>query len=251
MKNKTLIFPVFFLIAVLISFYSGCGDDTTTNNGGNTGGSTPNINMKVGSVYTFNIDSIQTNGNLDPTPYKSTYTYLAQGNFNGQSNVFQVGIVTQDSNGGPQSLDTFYVRYDAGKFYQWGIIQLINPAVAPTWDLIADFNVQQGTQWTIASNVPISYIPGATATVKSKVAVDTAFQTNGWGYLNVKCYRAEITADIYLGVLLGTVYVDYFIGYANPATNPSGLVRLRLRPITFVPPGFSGADQKLQRWTIP
>ncbi|HEY3249798.1 MAG TPA: hypothetical protein VGK25_01640, partial [Ignavibacteria bacterium] len=213
---------------------------------------TPNINMKVGAVYTFNIDSIQTNGTITPTRYKSTHTYLTQGTFYDSANAFQVRTVTQDSIGGPQAIDTFYVRYNAGKFYQYGIIQLIDPSATPTWNLIADFTVSQGTQWTIASNVPITIIPGGTVTIKSKVAADTAFQTFGWGNNNINCYRAEVTGDIYLATsYLGTVYVDYFIGDADPVTNPSGLVRLRLRPINITVYQAAGADQKLQHWTIP
>lgn len=246
-----LLFAAIFAALLLTS----CGEDTTTSGNNGTPSTLPNINMKVGSVYTFTVDSIQTNGSITPTRIKTIHTYLSQGTFFDSSNVFQVRVLTEDSvTHIPIAQDTFYVRYESGKFYQYGVIQMLDPSITATWDLIADFNVSQGTQWTIASNVTIHLGSTTfTANIKSKVAADTSFSTYGWGNVNVHSYRAEVTADIFLGgTPIGTVYVDYFIGDDNPPSNPPGLVRLRLRPVSFL--GFynaAGADQKMQHWSIP
>ncbi|MCI0449579.1 MAG: hypothetical protein L0Y79_07315 [Chlorobi bacterium] len=230
-------FLALFTAVITAVFVIGCSEDTTTNNQGGQGGN-PNINMQVGAVYTMNVDSIQTNGNVTGTRLKTTHTYLSQGTFFGQSNVFQIRSVTQDSAGGPTLIDTFYVRYEGGKFYQYGIINLLDPNITPTWDLVADYTVAFGTQWTIAANVVTQF---GTVNIRAKVAVDTTFHTYGYGNNPVNAYRSEITADI---ANIPFVYVDYFIGDADPATNPSGLVRLRLRPFLT----FGGVDQKIQRW---
>jgi len=239
-----------FTVAITAVLAIGCSEDTTTNNQGGQG-NPPNINMQVGAVYTMNVDSIPQSGNPVHTILKTIHTYLSQGTYFGQSNVFQVRAVTQDSVAQtPIAIDTYYVRYDAGKFYQYGVLQLLDPAINPTWDLVADFTVAQGTQWTIANGVSISFVTGATANIKAKIAADTTFKTYGFGERDVNGYRSEITADIFLGpVQLGTVYVDYFIGDADPATNPSGLVRLRLRPINLTVYQAAGAQQNMQIWT--
>ena len=228
-----------FTVAITAVLAIGCSEDTTTNN---QGGNPPNINMQAGAIDTFSVDSIQTNGNVVGTRFKTIHRYLNPITFQGKSNVFPVRAVTQDSlTSIPLVIDTFYVCYEAGKFYQWGIIQLLDPNVTPTWDLIADYTVAFGTQWTIAAGVVTQF---GTVNIKSKVAVDTTFKTNGWGERDVNAYRSEITADI---ANIPFVYVDYFIGDADPSTNPSGLVRLRLRPFLT----FAGVDQKVQRWFIP
>jgi hypothetical protein len=250
---KLKIFFFSFLSLLFFSFFVSCGDDDQPGGGNNNGGNLPTINMKVNALYTMSIDSIQNNGNVSPTPYHAIHTYLAQGTYFGQSNAFQIRVVTEDSaSHSPLSTDTFYVRYDGGKFYQYGIVLLLNPNAAPTWDVIADFNVSQGTQWTIADSIPISFIPGGYAKIKSKVAEKTSFQTNAWGNSTVSCYRAEITGDIYVAtLLLGTVYVDYYIGDSNPVTNPPGLVRLKLRPVNITGYQSGGLDQKMLHWTLP
>src|SRR4030095_16915340 len=248
---KKLKFLLSLAVSVIIGaalFPMGCGDDTVTPPppGGN-----PTINMQVGSVYTLNVDSIPQSGTPRHTAFKSTMTFLSQSTFFGQANAFQIRAVTRDSlNLGPSVIDTFYVRYDGGKFYQYGTLQLIDPNIPATWDLVADFTVATGTEWTIASDVPIPLFPGLTATITGKVAEETSFRTYGFDSLTVHCYRSEIKAVLNPGAI-ATIYLDYFIGDANPSTNPSGLVRLRLRPFTVLIQSYDGFDQSMQIWTTP
>ncbi|KXK45120.1 MAG: hypothetical protein UZ05_CHB002002523 [Chlorobi bacterium OLB5] len=228
----------------------GCGsDDVVNNNNGGTGG-VPTLNMQVGALYVFNVDSLPNSGNPVNTRLKSYNTYLAQGTYFGQSNAFQILTETRDTVANISlGTDTFYVRYDGGKFYQYGMLQIISPSISPSWDLVADFNVAQGTTFDIALGVPI--VLGsitAEANIRGKIAADTTFNTAGWGNVGINCYRSEIVADILVSTLpVGKVYVDYYIGDADPATNPSGMVRVKLRPFTILTFTQAGLDQYLLR----
>ena len=250
MKNIRSIFTL--LIVIAAAFLWGCGDDSTTG-GNNTGGTLPNISMQVGSIYIFNIDSLGTNGSINKTSLKTSNTFLAQGTYFGQSGAFQILSQTKDTISNiTLSTDTFYVRYDGGKFYQYGVLQLISPTIPASWDLVADFNVSQGTSYTIATGVPINIgsITGATANITGSVAEYTSFTTAGWGNVVINCYRAEIVADIlFSGFSIGKVYVDYYVGDANPTSNPSGMVRVKLRPVNLSVYSQSGVDQYFLRKT--
>jgi len=248
--NKIKIFTFFVLTAAMVWVW-GCGDDSTT--GPSTpGGTPPTINMKVGAIYTFNIDSLGISGSVMKTSLKTINTYLSQGTFFNQPNAFQIYTETRDTNTNTTlATDTFFVRYDGGKFYQYGMLQLISPTIPASWDLVADFTLSQGTTFDIANNVPINIgtITGATANITGKIAVDTTFNTYGWGNIGVNCYRSEIVADIlFSGFSLGKVYVDYYIGDADPSGNPSGMVRVKLRPVSLTVYSQSGVDQYIQRF---
>lgn len=248
--NKLKLISAFLILTAAV-FYSGCGDDSGIVD---PAANAPTINMKVGSFYVFNIDSLATSGTVQGTRLKTSHTFLNQGTYFGQSNVFQIKAETKDSTILPVlASDTFYVRYDGGKFYQYGVIQLIDPAQTPTWDLVADFTVSQGTQWTIASNISIVIGPvTATATIKGKITGEETFVTHGYGSKTINCFRSEITADISVsGFPVGTVYVDYYIGDSDPATNPAGMVRLKLRPVNLTLYQAAGVDQKIQNFVIP
>ncbi|MBL8016212.1 MAG: hypothetical protein JNK43_02995 [Ignavibacteria bacterium] len=249
MKNIRSIFTL--LVVLAAAFLWGCGDDSTTG-GNNTGGTPPTLNMKVGSLYTFNIDSLSTTGGVAKTSLKTLNTYLSVGTFFGQSNAYQILSETKDTiTNISLGKDTFYVRYDGGRFYQYGVLQLISPSIPPSWDLVADFNVAFGSSFTIASNVPINIgsITGALANITGSIAADTTFNTSGWGNVGINCYRSEIVADItFSGFSIGKVYVDYYIGDADPSTNPSGMVRVKLRPVNLTVYTQSGVDQYLQRY---
>ena len=250
--NRIHYFTVFLIFTAAL-FYSGCGSDTTTNNN-TTGGTPPAINMKVGAFYTFNIDSIQTNGNITGTRLKTSHTYLSEGTYFGQPNSFAVRSVTKDSTIAiPLAIDTFYVRYDGGKFYQYGVLQMISPSFPASWDLVADFTVSSGTQWTIATGVPFTIgVLTGTANITGKIAVDTTFHTFGYGQKSVNAYRSEIVAELFVSTFsVGKIYVDYFIGDSDPATNPPGLVRLRLNPINITGYQAAGFEQKIQTFAVP
>lgn len=252
--NRLKFFSIFLLTTAMVYVW-GCGDDSTTG-GNNTGGTAPNLNMRVGSIYTFNIDSLGLSGSVTKTSLKTINTYLAQGTYFGQTNAFQIHTETKDTiTNISLGTDTFYVRYDGGKFYQYGVLQLISPTIPASWDLVADFNVSQGTVFTIADNVPINIgsITGATANITGRIAADTTFNTYGWGNVGINCFRSEIVADIiFSGFSLGKVYVDYYIGDNDPTTNPSGMVRVKLRPVTLGSIySQAGVDQYLQRAVLP
>lgn len=247
--NKIKIFTFFVLTAAMVWVW-GCGDDSTTG-GNNTPGTAPSLNMRVGSIYVFNIDSLGTNGSVSHTSLKTSNTYLNQGTYFGQSNAFQILSQTKDTLLNiTLSTDTFYVRYEGGKFYQYGVLQLISSTIPASWDLVADFNVSQGTSFDIATGVPISQIPNATANITGRIAVDTTFNTHGYGNIGINCYKSEIVADIIIASFsIGKVYVDYYIGDADPTTNPSGMVRVKLRPVTLPVYSQAGVDQYLQVYT--
>lgn len=247
---KKIKFFSFLILAAAMVYVYGCGDDAVNNNTGGTGGTVPTLNMQVGALYVFNVDSLPNSGNPINTRLKSYNTYLAQGTYFGQSNAFQILTETRDTVANISlGTDTFYVRYDGGKFYQYGMLQIISPSISPSWDLVADFNVAQGTTFDIALGVPI--VLGsitAEANIRGKIAADTTFNTAGWGNVGINCYRSEIVADILVSTLpVGKVYVDYYIGDADPATNPSGMVRVKLRPFTILTFTQAGLDQYLLR----
>ncbi|MBN8585957.1 MAG: hypothetical protein J0M37_12780 [Ignavibacteria bacterium] len=236
----------------------GCGDDSTTG-GNNTGGSVPTINMKVGSAYSFTNDSLDTNGTVRRTQIKTTMVYAEQNTFFGQSNAFKIRTTSIDTFPTPTiiDVDSFYVRYDGGKFYQYGMVKLIDSTQSPNWDLVADFNVATGTEWNVTTiNTTINGI-GVTANIKGKVAGQTSFNTTSNPSTSINAYKVEITAYLTaLSLPIGNIVLEYYIGYADPASNPSGLVRLKLNPIKLSLSGTpfygaAGVDQVMQTYFIP
>ncbi len=256
---KNLKFFSIFLIIIAATYFWGCGDDTTPTTPG-TGGTGPTLNMKVGSIYSFTNDSLDTNGTIRRTQIKTTMVYAEQSTFFGQSNAFKIRTTSIDTFPAPPTIidvDSFYVRYDGGKFYQYGMVKLIDSNQTPTWDLVADFTVATGTEWNVTTiNTTINGV-GVTANIKGKVAEQTSFTTTSNPSANINAYRVEINASLTAFSLpLGNIILDYYIGYADPSTNPSGLVRLKLRPIKLTLSGTpfygaAGLDQVLQTYFIP
>mgnify|MGYP001252744314 FL=1 len=256
MKNIRSIFTI--LVVLIAAFLWGCGDDSTT--GGNTpGGTPPNISMKVGSYYAFTIDSLDTNTSVPPrhTRLMTFQTFIAQGTYFGQPDAFQIRSETRDTVANTLvSLDTFYVRYDGTRFYQYGLLQLIDPTHAPSWDLVADFSKATNEQWDVATiNTTVGGF-AVTAVVKGKIAEQTPFVTNNTG-LSINNYRIEIEAAVSNAAgSFGSIFVDYHIGYSDPATNPAGMVRVKLRPIKLSLLGIpvysaAGVDSKIETYRLP
>lgn len=256
--NKLKFFSIILLTAAMVYVW-GCGDDTTTGGPG-TGGTAPTLNMRVGSIYAFTNDSLDTNGTtVRQTSIKTYQSFLAEGTFFGQTNAFQIRSETKDTGVSPQvtiSIDTFYVRYDGTKFYQYGMLRLIDSTQPLSWDLVADFSKATGVQWDVATiNTTIGGI-AVTAIVKGKIAEQVPFTTNGTG-ISINNYRIEIEAAVSSSLgSLGSIFVDYYIGYADPSTNPSGMVRVKLRPIRLSVLGVpvyraAGVDTKIQYFVIP
>ena len=256
--NKIKLFSFFVLTAAMVWVW-GCGDDSTTG-GNNTGGNPPAIGMKVGSIYAFTNDSLDTNGvTVRPTSVKTYQSFLAEGTFFGQTNAFQIRSETKDTGFTTPvtiSIDTFYVRYDGTRFYQYGMLRLIDSTQPLSWDLVADFSKSIGEQWDVATiNTSINGF-AVTAVVKGMIADQTPFTTNVTNQ-SINNYRIEIEAAVSsLGTSVGSIFVDYHIGYSDPATNPAGMVRVKLRPIRLTLLGVpiyraAGVDTKIQYYVIP
>jgi hypothetical protein len=167
-----------------------------------------------------------------------------------------IGATTKDTiTNTTLSVETFYVKYDAsaGKFYQYGAVKLIDSTQTANWDLVADFSIPTGTEWQMASITNVFGIPSTSAIIKSKVAKDTSFACSGAGAAEIKAYRVEMTASVAVsGFPVGNIVLEYYIGYTpTGSSNPSGVVRLRLRHVNLSLISYPGFDQKLQTWRIP
>ncbi|MCC6865153.1 MAG: hypothetical protein IT280_03230 [Ignavibacteria bacterium] len=253
--DKIKYFSIFILTAVMIYLY-GCGDDSTTNTGG---GDKPNIDFKTGSVFTFTFDTLsRINGSSVRLTNMSSRDSIETSIPIGSNTAYR--IVSRTDSASVISYDTALVYYDAGagKYYQYGIARLINPSVTPTWDLIGDFSLPNGTSWQIALNPDSLLINGfyIKVALSAKVVGATSFQTTGSPTRDVNCYQIEFKADLtYLGLALGSIYFDYYLGYNNGTTNTSGIVRLKLRPINLGIPPISlsnfGVDKITSTFNVP
>jgi hypothetical protein len=246
-----------YFLAVLISILIfSCSDSTTNPGNPPVSGTYPNINIKVGSAYHFTNDSLTTDSTSVHTSIITVDTVLAKGNFFLQDSAYMIGSTTKDTiTNTTLNVQAFYIKYDAsaGKFYQYGAVKLIDSTQTANWDKVADFSVAAGTEWQIAHITTVLGIPGTSADIKSKVAKDTTFESSGAGHTLINAYRIEMTAYISLGPLpIGNIVLEYYIGYTpSGSSNPSGVVRLRLRHINFQNLSYPGFDQKLQTWRIP
>jgi hypothetical protein len=244
--------------------YSGCSNDSPTST---PSSAPPTITMKPGSTFIFTYDSLTTTQTIRLR--RASYDIiLAQTTVAGQL-CYPIFSTTHDSVTLATAHDTTYVRYDnsAGKFYQYGIQKLINPMFQnATWDLVADFSVPQGQSWLVG-NINYSVVLGGqtytfTGPLNAKVAEQTTIQTTGSPSKSVNCYRIELHAAVTGNTtppgplpVTADIYVDYYIGYASSATNPSGLVEVKLRPFSFLVGGLPlvaepGDDRKLWDFTI-
>jgi hypothetical protein len=246
----------FYLLASILSagifIYAGCGSDSTTPV---TPTTYPTITMTSNSVYKFTNDSLDQSGASHHTTILTKDIFLAQTTIAGKT-CFPINDIAFDTlNGIMVRADTIYLSYDAsaGKFYQYGVIKMIDSTKPPTWDLVADFSVAAGTPWTIVTNDSIIYHGvHLTTTITAKVAETTTFPTTANPPVTISCYRIEIAAAIFaIGQPFGTVYFDYYLGYASTASNPSGIVRLKLRPVNLSGIVMSdGFDRILQTFII-
>ncbi len=201
---KKLQFISAFLVMAVMAFFYGCGEDDPVTV---AGGTPPTLDMRVGSVYISNIDSLPVAGGVIHTRLLAYDTIKAKGTFFGQADAYQVNSALKDSTiPFPLGSSSFYVRYEGGKYYQYGMLALISPAIPPSWDLVADFNLALGSQFTIATGVAIPNITGATANITATLS-ETSFNASGFGSVN--CFKSEIAADIIIATIsVGKVYVD-------------------------------------------
>lgn len=237
---------IILTLTVFTVLYFGCGEDTPT--GTNTGSKHPNIDIKVGAMYQYTNDSLPPSGGQPQrTRIITKDTVLGKGTYQGYSNSWKILSINRDTTRSyPPGLeirrDTLYISYDSssGKFYQWGLTRIIDPSQTPQWNLVADFSLARGNQWQVGTAYGV--------TAYGKVASDTVIQTTANPSVTVKCYRIEMTATI-----ISTIYLDYFLGYSPPSSpmNPSGRVRVRLRPYSFSNVQYWGFDQILETTRIP
>jgi hypothetical protein len=245
-----------YLLAVTITLIFISCSDNTVNNPGSPSSTYPKINIKVGSSYRFTNDSLITDSTRKRTSKITTDTVISKGTFFSQADAFMIGATTKDTvTNTILNVETFYVKFDttAGKYYQYGAVRLLDSTQTATWDPVADFSVPTGTEWAIATINNVLGYSGTSAVIKSKVAKDTSFTCTGSGGTIINAYRIEMTAAVSFGGFpVGKIILEYYIGYTpSGSSNPSGTVRLKLRPINLSIVSFPGFDQILQTWQIP
>ncbi len=218
--------------------------------------------MKPGSTFIFTYDSL-TSSQTIRLNRRSHDVIWPLTTLAGQL-CYPIYSITTDTVAYTTTYDTLYVRYDssAGKYYQYGIQKFINPMLQnATWDLVADFSVSMGTIWTVGQvnyNVTIgSNTYTFTGPLTAKVAEQTSIQTTGSPSKSVNCYRIELHASVSSGSsnVTADIYVDYYLGYSSSATNPAGIVEVKIRPFSFLLSGQPfyaepGDDRKLYDFTI-
>lgn len=248
--------PILFLLTAFAAFLLvGCDDSGNAPTGGTTGGN-PNIQLKAGSIFYYNTDTISQSGAVFQTGWLTKDSIQSETSYNGK-NGFPIHSVTRDTVlGGALIQDqTLYVSYDSqtGQLYQWGVKQLFDPGQTGSWDLLADFS-KMGTDvslFTITNLFGQSFL---SANVSSNVKYDTTITTTG-SAINVHCYKVAVVADIIAsGMSIGKAYLDYFVGYtpSSNTSNPSGRIRIKLYPVSISGfPGIAGVDQKLNRFIVP
>lgn len=264
MKKTALITIIPLLVSILLI---SCGDDSTTGGTGTTSGNWhPNLNFSPGQIFIYTNDSLHADGiNHTWTGVKTTSTLQAQTTYQGQL-CYPVTGVNYDTTPPPSTTPDvpYWIRYDqsTGKYYQFGIRQLINPGDSGTWDLVGDFDVARGTSYFI-SNINYAFpLPPPYGTItfsgplNGKIADSTTINTTGTPPQSIPCYRIELTAAIsgtYNSLpISSTIVVDYYLGYSTP----TGIVELKVKPFGFTVSGIPvpalsqpGFDRKLFRHT--
>ncbi len=247
-----------YLLAVTIMLIFISCSDNTVNNPGTPSSSYPNINLKVNSVYKFTNDSVFVSGPNQRTSIVTTDSIMAKGSFFGQTDAFMIRVVSVDTAAQPptiKNIDTVIVKYDLaeGKFFQYGVVRLIDSTQNPQWDTVADFTKPIGTVWNIATINNVMGYSGTKADIQAKVLKDTSFNATGSGNQLINAYKIEIKAIVTFSIItITTIYLDYYLGYTpSGSSNPSGIVRINLKPFTFYNLSFPGFDQILQTWRIP
>lgn len=243
-------------------FTIGCGDDSGIINNNSTGWH-PNLTFSPGQVFVYTVDSLTPTGVPIRKRVSSRNTLQAQTTYQGELCYPVLGVTYDSSTTPPTPIPEppYWIRYDqtTGKYYQWGIRQLINITQPGSWDTVGNFDVGRGTSYFIGSINYTITIPGIgtvnfTGPLNGKIADSTTIQTTGNGE-SIPCYRIELTASISGMISAGTVSTeiifDYYLGYASP----TGIVELKLRPFSFTVAGIPnlvpqpGFDRKLYSHT--
>lgn len=256
MKDKKIILALFLVASIMLALLTGCDDSGVTTKGGSgTNGPMPNIQMKAGSYFYYNNDSIAQNGTVYNTALLTKDSIRSQINFNGKD-CFPIQSNTYDTSVFPVLIQSqlLYVSYDnqTGLLSQWGIKKLFDPAQTETWDSVADFSKPLGTLVPLFTITNLGGQTFLSANVSSKVERDTVIISLASG-VSVNCYKVAIVADIIAGgSSVGKAYIDYYIGYTpSSSTNPSGRIKLKFYPVNIMGVTATGGDQKLSRFFVP
>jgi hypothetical protein len=256
---KKIKFASLFFIILASIFYIGCGDDETAPVTGGSGWH-PNLTFTVGQQFKYSNDSLLAGGSGSIRKRNSsTSTIQAQTTYQGELCYPVTGItydsVTQQTTPEP----TYYFRYDqaSGKFYQYGIKQLINISLPGSWDLVGDFDAVRGSSYFIGDINYTVLIPGLgnvtfTGPLNGKIEDSTTITTtHPVTPQTIPCYKISMTATITgTGGITATIILEYYLGYSAP----TGIVELKLNPFSFFIGGTPvlpqpGFDRKLYTHT--
>jgi hypothetical protein len=237
-KNISAFATALFTALLFLS----CSDDGTTP-GGSTptgGGWHPNLTFSPGQNFVYTTDSLTPTGTPIRKRTRTSDTIKAQITYQGQL-CYPVSGSTYDSVTQQITPEIYWIRYDqsSGKYYQYGIQQLINPGLPGSWDVVGNFDAARGSSYDIATvnyTIPLPQPYGSinfTGPLKGKVADSTTIQTTGTPTQSIKCYRIELTAEItgmYGSIpITATIIVDYYLGFDVP----TGIVEIKSRPFAF------------------
>jgi len=243
---KKLKFLLSLAVSVIIGaalFTSGCGDDSGVVNN-NTAGYHPNLVFTTGQTLVLSNDSLhETGGGHTWTGVRTTDVIQAQTTFPPTGGRLCNPVISTnfDSSTSQTATIPYYISYDqsTGKYYQYGIGNLINPTQTPTWDVVGDFDVQRGNQYGITTiNYTVNLGPpfGSvtfTGPLNGRIADSTSIVQSSNGQ-SIACYRIElnavITGIVAAQTITASIFIDYYLGYASP----TGLVELKLRPFSFM-----------------
>lgn len=266
MKKRIAYFSILVITFILSIFYTGC-DDSGLAPTKTVSGFKPTMRIHQGARYIYTNDSLLNNNGSITTQRTSITTYDT---VRAPLTFYSVSCfpITSTSIGStPIERDTFYVSYDstAGKVYQFGIKQFINPLQLPSWDLVADFSIARGSTWSVGDINSSVIIPGLgnidfTGPLTGKVADSTIVNTTATPSTAVHCYRIELNASLSGSVagqtVTASIIIDYYLGYYSDQfpNNPSGIIRITFRPFSFNVLGTpvfyqSGLDRILRNYT--
>jgi hypothetical protein len=250
MKNKIYFFTISFLISSALTLYLySCNDSGVET----PATEIPKFTFVTGSSFKYANDSINQAGTSFPTDIETRDTNI------GINSVAGFNAVTIKSRSYQYSIpvtpeDTTYIRYDstAGKFYQYGIMVIIDSNKTKTWNLVADFSLPYGQEWMIDTTTVYFAGTPINITLFGKVTGQTTIMTRSVPSVSISSYHIELRADMKsYGLGVGTAYIDYYIGYVG-GTNAC-LAELKLRPFVISGGVFkqNGGDRILSTFVIP
>ncbi|MFI5211355.1 MAG: hypothetical protein ACHQIH_00595, partial [Ignavibacteria bacterium] len=233
------------------------GDDST--GPAATNGWHPNLTFAPNQQFKYSNDSLLAGGSGSIRKRNSSTSIIqAQTTYQGELCYPVTGItydtVTQQTTPEPP----YWFRYDqaSGKFYQYGIRQLINITQPGSWDLVGDFDAIRGSSYFIGDINFTAVVPGLgnvtfTGPLNGVIADSTTITTTGTPPQTIPCYKISMTATISgTGGITASIVLDYYLGYAAP----TGIVELKLNPFSFFIGGTPvlpqpGFDRKLYTHT--